>query len=472
MNTSSLAIIVLAAGRGTRMGGNLPKVILKTLEAPLIHHVLGYSASLNPDITVVVTGYGRDQVEAVIEEGRAAELYSFRELKTALQETLQGTGDAVRSALPCLAGFVGTVVILYGDVPLLTTATLNELLKTHHTKSNTITILTFTPNDPTPYGRIVRSQSGANVGDVLKIVEARDCSPDERLINEVNSGVYAVESAFLAPAINGLTNNNAQGEYYLTDIIAKAVEEGQRVGAVKGLNSSEFVGVNALPELALVNNILLQRRRITLLASGVRLEDQDSFFVGSEVTIAPGALIGPNVILKGRTTIESGVTIEGSAYLVDTTVAAGATIKFGVRAEKALIGANSSVGPFAHLRPGTDLGASVKIGNFVETKNAQLHEKVSASHLTYLGDCEVGPGTNIGAGTITCNYDGVNKYRTIIGKDVFIGSNSSLVAPVQIGDQVTIGAGSVIQRDVPEGALALTRAPLTVRTSYERKKKV
>jgi len=468
MSNTPIAIVVLAAGKGTRMGGELPKVTVKSREAPLIHHVLSTASMLTPELVVIVTGYRKEIVENTIRDGIKEGIFSFPRLSFVIQEKQIGTGDAVKCALPELKNFEGIVIILYGDVPLLTSATLLALCDSHCRNSNTITVLTFSPPVAGSYGRIVRDPV---TQEVLKIVEFKDCTAEERSISEVNSGVYAVDSSFIGPAVNNLQNNNSQGEYYLTDIVARAINEGQRVGSYLGRNSNEFLGVNSQIELAEVDRILLVEHRNRLISAGVILEAPDTFLADTSVAIATNVRIGPNVILKGNTTIAEGVIIEGSALIIDTKIDVGALVKFGVRAESSYIGVEASVGPFAHLRSGSFLNEKVKIGNFVETKNAVLHKEVAASHLSYLGDCEIGKRSNIGAGTITCNFDGANKHQTKIGENVFIGSNSSLVAPITVGNGATIGAGSVIQKDVPNRALAVTRPSLTLREEYQRKQK-
>jgi bifunctional UDP-N-acetylglucosamine pyrophosphorylase/glucosamine-1-phosphate N-acetyltransferase len=407
-------------------------------------------------------------VEEVVTTGAEAGRYRLDPIRFAVQERQLGTGDAVKAALPELADFRGTVVLLYGDVPLIRTATLQQLLEQHAAEKATVTMVSVVLDDPTNYGRVIRDTS---CRFVERIVEQKDCTPEQARVKEINTGIYAVDSAFLAPAIEGLTNDNAQGEYYLTDIVGKASSEGQTVAVIVGKDPSEVQGVNTLIELQQINRDLLARKVAELVESGVSVDDPASCFVDSGVQVAKGARLGANVHLKGSTVIESGVVLEGSAYLIDTVVRSNAVIKFSVRAESAIIGEGCKVGPFAHLRPETVLEEGVKIGNFVETKKAHLHRKVSAGHLSYLGDCEIGAATNIGAGTITCNYDGLHKHRTIIGERVNVGSNTSLVAPVTLEADVVTGAGSVIGKaTIKAGSLALTRAPLVTKENYRGKK--
>lgn len=464
----SLAVLILAAGKGKRMKSHLPKVVAIADGLPLVQHVLCAAAPLHPERTVIVTGHMREVVEETVEKGANFGLYPREGISFAQQVQQLGTGDAARAALASLEGFSGPVVILYGDVPLLTTGTLRQMIELHNREKATVTIVSALTENPHGYGRIVRDSTGKYAE---RVVETKDCSPEELQIKEINSGLYVVDSAFLKPALEDLTNDNAQGEYYLTDIIRKATTEGQTVSVLQLTAIEEVLGVNDPVELSRAGQILRRRRLEDLLREGVIFEDPDTAYVDRGVLIKGGARIGPSVQLRGRTQIEEEVVIEGNAYLVDTTVHRGARVKFGVRTESSTIGERAQVGPFAHLRPGSELGEEVKIGNFVETKKASLAKGAAASHLTYLGDCEVGEGSNIGAGVITCNYDGAAKHKTIIEANVFVGSNSSLVAPVTVEEGSTIGAGSTITKKVAKGTLALTRAALVVKEGYIRKTK-
>lgn len=461
-----LAIIVLAAGLGKRMGQDLPKVTSRTHEKTLIEHVIKTASTLNPEKVVIVTGYKREVVEGTLTESRD---FSYLKDRTTFcfQEEQRGTGHAVQCALPALDGFNGAVIILYGDVPLLKEETLKDLATRHHQQKATLSLISLKGDYNNKYGRIIR---GADL-HVKKIVEFKDCSPEELLIDETNSGIYVVDSAFLRPAVKSLNNENAQNEYYLTDIVEKSVNEGQTIHVVPCFDAMEVQGVNTREDLALINRELGRRRISDFMQQGVVFTDSASVFIGPEVTIAAGAEIGPQVQLLGSTAIGKNVKIEGCAYLLDSKVAAHVTVKFGVRAEGAVIGEEAMVGPFAHLRPGAELHAEVKVGNFVEIKKALLKKGAKASHLTYLGDCEVGEDANIGAGTITCNYDGYRKFKTEIGAGAFIGSNTSLVAPVKIGAGAIVGAGSAITKDVTADDLALTRAEQRVVKGWAKKKR-
>jgi bifunctional UDP-N-acetylglucosamine pyrophosphorylase/glucosamine-1-phosphate N-acetyltransferase len=447
----TICCIILAAGAGKRMGGDLPKAVTQTREKALIDHLLDAVAPLKPAKTIVVAGHRQELLRSHLASTSSAQGHA---LEIVVQDQQLGTGHAVRSALPALQGFAGTVLITYADHPLFTTETLQLFTQYHSFKKATLTTLSFRASPPNGYGKVIRDEKG----HILRITEAKDCNPEEALISEVNSGFYAVDSAFLKPAVESLTNNNVQGEYYLTDIVEKACKEGQTVAAFPLADATEAAGVNTPHELSLVNEVLAQRQIKKLQLDGVSFADTKSCFIDASVAIAPGAHIGPNVQLRGATRIASGAIVEGTAILKDSTIGEKAVIKLGSHVESSVIGKDSSVGPFAHVRPGSNIGEHCRIGNFVETKNARLHDGAKASHLTYLGDCVVGKDTNIGAGTITCNYDGYTKTKTTIGAGVFIGSNSALVAPVTVGDGALIAAGSVITSDVPADALALGRA--------------
>lgn len=462
----NLAVIVLAAGLGKRMKSSLPKVLTKTIDKSLICHTLSNLSGLAPELVAIVTGHGAELVEeTVLREIKEVALSSSR-VAFPRQAAQLGTAHAALSAVPALGDFCGDVIIICGDTPLISAETLSSMLETHRGEGAAVTLLSAIVPEPMGYGRIVRFAEG---NAVKKITECRDCSPAERLIREINTGVYAVESRFLRQALSEITNDNGQGEYYLTDIVERAVVAGRSVCAVPLADPDEWVGVNTYRDLQRVNEIILERRIERFLLEGVHILDPRSVFIAEGVAMEPGVFIGPNTQLLGKTVLRRGCSIEGSCYLRDTTVEEGAVIKFGVRAERAVIGTKASVGPFAHLRPGTTLGESVKVGNFVETKQATLGAHSSAGHLTYLGDCTIGERVNIGAGTITCNYDGFKKHHTTIEDECFIGSDSCLIAPITIKHGSTVGAGSVLSEDVPPKSLALTRAPVKVRREYVRR---
>jgi len=450
------AIILLAAGLGKRLGFGLPKAAVCIENKPIVLHMLGAVSKIKPDRIILVTGYKRELVEQIVRDGAQSEGCSLSDLSFAFQAEQLGTGHAVQSAMEVLGSFTGTVLILYGDMPLIRHQTLSALLEAHRRNKASLSFVSLISDRPNSYGRVIRDHSS---GLVTKVVEARDRSPQESLINEFNAGIYAVNSAFLASAIKSLGRQNSQSEYYLTDIIAQAVKEGQTVVTYPLRDAEELQGVNDLFDLTLVNKTLNARRVRELILSGALVQDPGSLYLDPQVQVAPGARIGPQVQLYGNTTIASGAVIDGLSLLRDTTVEKNAHLKLGINAEKAVIGEDATVGPFANLREGTILGPKTRIGNFVETKKAVLGEGSKAPHLTYLGDCSVGQYTNIGAGTITCNYDGYKKHQTTIGNNVFIGSNSALIAPLSIEDGAIVGAGSVITKKVEKDSLALTRAP-------------
>lgn len=460
-----LACVILAAGLGKRMGGDLPKAMVRTREKSLIEHVLDATATLRPLKTVIVTGHKREIIEPFVSTSPSA---AQHKIAFAHQPKQLGTGDAVKHALPVLGDFRGSILILSADAPLIESETLELFVKYHSSKKATVSLISFHAAPPSPYGRLIRNNK---TGELEAIVEAKDCNIEQVLVDEVNSSIYAVDSAFIKPAIESLTNDNAQGELYLTDIVSKAHKEGQVISTFKLSDSEEALGVNTPSELSEVNRILGKRAISKLMEEGVEMLSPETCMVDSTVKVHPGAIIGPNVQLKGTTEIAKGVLIEGTAVIVDSKVSEGAEIRLGCRIEGAAIGPKAAVGPFAHIRPGTSIGSEAKIGNFVETKKAIIADGAKASHLTYLGDCKIGKDTNIGAGTITCNYDGKNKFETIIGDNVFIGSNTALVAPVKIGDGALIGAGSVITKDVPAESLGLTRPELVIKEGWTKRKK-
>ncbi|MGH8433002.1 MAG: bifunctional UDP-N-acetylglucosamine diphosphorylase/glucosamine-1-phosphate N-acetyltransferase GlmU [Pseudomonas sp.] len=437
----SLDIVILAAGQGTRMRSALPKVLHPVAGKSMLGHVIDSARQLQPQSIQVVIGHGAETVR----ERLAADDLSF-----VLQAQQLGTGHAVAQALPKLSA--ENVLILYGDVPLIEVDTLQRLLK--QVSAEQLGLLTVDLNDPTGYGRIVRDEQGV----VKAIVEHKDATPAQRSICEGNTGILAVPGKRLAEWLGRLSNNNAQGEYYLTDVIAMAVADGLVVATEQPLDAMEVQGANDRMQLAELERHYQKRAARQLMAQGVTLRDPARFDVRGEVIVGRDVLIDINVILEGRVVIEDNVEIGPNCVIKNSTLRKGAVIKASSHIEGAELGEGSDAGPFARLRPGSVLGAKAHVGNFVELKNAVLGEGAKAGHLSYLGDAEVGARTNIGAGTITCNYDGANKFKTTLGEDVFIGSNSALVAPVTLGDGATTGAGSVITADVPADTLAVGRA--------------
>jgi bifunctional UDP-N-acetylglucosamine pyrophosphorylase/glucosamine-1-phosphate N-acetyltransferase len=422
----SLAVIVLAAGQGTRMKSPLPKVLHPVGGRPILGAILDAVAGLAPARTVVVTGPAQPTVAAFA---------TSRGAVTAIQDPPRGTGHAAQCALPALEGFAGDVLILYGDTPLLTPETLTGLVAAKGQAA--LALLGFTPADPGQYGRLILDADGT----LLRIVEAKDANAAERAVRLCNAGGFVLDAALLRELLAGLTADNAQGEYYLTDLVG-GVRAKELTAVAYDAPVDDVMGVNSQAELAAAEAVFQQRARLAHMAAGVSLADPATTYFSADTTIGPGTTIGPNVVLAPGVKIAANVTIKPFCHLEGVTIASGAII-----------------GPFARLRPGSEIGEDVHIGNFVETKAAKLDKGAKANHLTYLGDVSVGAGANIGAGTITCNYDGFFKYRTEIGAGAFIGSNTSLVAPVSVGDNANVGAGSVITKNVAPDALALTRAP-------------
>ncbi|NHN77075.1 UDP-N-acetylglucosamine diphosphorylase/glucosamine-1-phosphate N-acetyltransferase [Azotobacter chroococcum] len=436
----SLDIVILAAGQGTRMRSALPKVLHPVAGNSMLGHVVATARQLAPQGIHVVIGHGAE----LVRERLAADDLNF-----VLQAEQLGTGHAVAQALPALSA--ERVLILYGDVPLIEADTLQRLLA--QVGPERLALLTVDLVDPTGYGRIVRN----GAGQVVAIVEHKDASPEQRAICEGNTGILAVPGARLADWLGRLSNDNAQGEFYLTDVIAMAVADGLTVATEQPQDAMEVQGANDRIQLAQLERHYQLRTARRLMAQGVTLRDPTRFDLRGELSVGRDVLIDVNVILEGRVTIEDGVEIGPNCVIKDSTLRKGAQVKANSHLEGAELGEGADCGPFARLRPGAVLGARAHVGNFVELKNAVLGEGAKAGHLSYLGDAEIGARSNIGAGTITCNYDGANKFRTVMGEDVFIGSNSALVAPVTLGDGATTGAGSVITEDVPAGNLALGR---------------
>lgn len=458
-----IAVIVLAAGLGKRLGGELPKVLAEVWGKTLISYVLDSVAELQPSEVVVVTGHKRELVESEVKKHPLS-----GRIKFALQEKQCGTGDAAKVGFRALGSFRGTVVILYGDMPLITPLTLQRITKSLDEQKATLGLVTTFNEKLADFGRIVRNDKG----EIQKIVERRDATPLEVAIREVNPGIYASDSAFLHHALDGLTNDNSQKEYYLTDIVARAVKEGQRLCNVIVSDLEEFIGVNTRADLTEARAAINRRIVLRHIENGVVFLNPASAIIWPTVKIGAGSVVGQNVQIEGASVIGERVRIDGVAHIIDSEVHAGAHLLIGTRLEKAVIGEGAHVGPFAHLRPGTVLGKEVKIGNFVEVKKSTLGVGSKASHLTYLGDATIGADVNIGAGTITCNYDGYVKSETHLEDGVFVGSNTSLVAPVRVGKGAVIGAGSVITKDVEPESLALTRAEFKQKAGWAKARRI
>ena len=450
----SLDIVILAAGQGTRMRSALPKVLHEVAGKSMLGHVIDTARALAPRKIHVVIGHGAEQVR----ERLAAEDIHF-----VLQAEQLGTGHAVAQAMPQVDA--DKVLILYGDVPLTRVETLAALLQ--QVNEQQLGLLTVQLADPSGYGRIIRDAAG----EVQAIVEHKDASEAQRAIREGNTGILAVPGKRLGEWLDRLSNSNAQGEYYLTDVIAMAVADGLRVATETAAEEMEVLGANDRLQLAQLERYYQWRAARQLMAQGVTLRDPARFDVRGEVQAGRDVLIDINVILEGKVLIEDGVQIGANCVIKDSILRRGAQVKANSHLDGAELGEGADCGPFARLRPGSRLGAGAHVGNFVELKNAVLGAGAKAGHLSYLGDAEVGARSNIGAGTITCNYDGANKHRTVMGEDVFIGSNTALVAPLSLGDGATTGAGSVVTSDVPEQGLAVARARQRVIESWKRPQK-
>jgi bifunctional UDP-N-acetylglucosamine pyrophosphorylase / glucosamine-1-phosphate N-acetyltransferase len=419
----SIALVILAAGQGTRMNSDLPKVLHQLAGAPLLVHAMRSGAALEPARTVIVAGHGADAVTAAARDWDP-------DAQIVVQAEQLGTGHAVAQAMPALAGFAGKVIVLYGDTPFIRSDTL-EAMAGHKAD---VVVLGFDAADPGRYGRLIAT------GDALdRIVEFKDATDVERKITLCNSGVIACDAGLLGELVAGLANDNAAGEYYLTDIVALACAKG-RTAAVVTCPEAETLGINSRANLAAAEAAFQVRARAGAMEDGVTLTDPSSVYFAFDTVIGRDTVIGPNVVFGPGTTVESGATIEAFCHLEGCHISRGAT-----------------VGPFARLRPGTELAEDVHVGNFVEVKNAILGEGVKVGHLTYLGDADVGDHTNIGAGTVTCNFDGVMKHRTVIGKRTFIGSDTMLVAPVSVGDDAMTATGTVVTENIPDAALAVSR---------------
>ena len=424
MPSRNIAVVVLAAGKGTRMKSDLHKVLHPIAGRPMLLHLLGAAQTLSPERTVVVTGAGREQVEAAVAPLGA---------KIAVQAEQLGTGHAVMQAEAALAGFDGDVLILYGDVPLVRAETMRAMIdRLNAADAPSVVVLGFRPADPGAYGRLI---VGEGTDRLEKIVEFKDASAEERAVTLCNTGLMAARSADLFSLLAKLGNDNAAGEYYLTDVVELSGK-----AAVIEADAGEVTGVNSRGELAMVEAAWQQARRAQAMADGATLIAPETVWFAHDTRLGRDVVIEPNVVFGPGVTVGDGATIHAFSHL-----------------EGAEVGANAQVGPYARLRPGAVLAEQAKVGNFVEVKKANVGVGAKVSHLTYIGDADVGAHANIGAGTITCNYDGFFKYRTVIGAGAFIGSNSALVAPVTIGDGAIVGAGSVVVRDVTADSLALAR---------------
>nr|WP_314465731.1 bifunctional UDP-N-acetylglucosamine diphosphorylase/glucosamine-1-phosphate N-acetyltransferase GlmU [uncultured Novosphingobium sp.] len=435
-HSTPLAIVVLAAGKGTRMKSDLHKVLHPIAARPMLEHLLESAAALAPERQVVVAGHGREQLEKAL-GGRAA---------IAVQEPQLGTGHAVQQAETALSGFAGDVLILYGDVPFVSTATMRAMIdRLHADDSPAVVVLGFEPEEPLQYGRVLAHDDGR----IAMMVEYKDATEEQRACRLCNSGLMAVKSADLFDLLARVGNDNAQGEYYLVDIVNVATLEGRACAVIVTPDPDEVGGINSRGELAEAEARWQARRRIAAMADGVTLIAPETVFFAWDTVLGRDVTIEPNVVFAPGVTVADNVVIHAFSHLE------GATLESGV-----------AIGPYARLRPGAVLRKGAKVGNFVEVKNAELGEGAKANHLTYVGDATIGAKANLGAGTITCNYDGYFKHRTVIGERAFIGSNSALVAPVKIGADAIVAAGSTVTRDVADGELRLVRGEQLVKPGW------
>ena len=447
-----LKTLILAAGKGTRMKSDMPKVIHKVNGIPMITKIIDTLSGLNPEENILILGHKKEEVLKVVGEN----------CDYVLQTEQLGTGHAVIQAKEKLEGYDGDVMILCGDTPLLRESTLKSLYEYHKESGAVTTILTSIYENPFGYGRIVKED-----GLVKAIVEEKEASEEIKKIKEINAGVYCFNSKELFKALDKIDNNNEKGEYYLTDVIGIQVSENKKVQSFILEDKMEILGVNSKVELTQAGKVLRDRKNRELMEEGVILIDPETTYVEESVKVRRDTVLYPGVVLQGKTVIGENCEIIGNSRIIDSVLGNNIRVESSV-IEESILEDGVTMGPFAHIRPKSLLKEKVHIGNFVEVKKSTLEKGVKAGHLTYLGDAQVGENTNIGAGTITCNYDGVNKFKTVIGKDAFIGSDSMLVAPVNIGEKALIGAGSVITKDVPSNSLAVSRSKQIIKTDWRK----
>jgi bifunctional UDP-N-acetylglucosamine pyrophosphorylase/glucosamine-1-phosphate N-acetyltransferase len=440
-----ISAIILAAGQGKRMKSSLPKVAHLVLGKPVVWHVAHAVRAAGIREMVFVLGYGRDKILPVVEAFGG---------KVAIQESQFGTGDAARCGLAELSAGASGVVVLCGDAPLLRPATIRALLAARRRHGAPASVLTGVLEDPTGYGRIVRAEDGS----VARIVEEKDANAALRKVREVNSGTYAFDRVFLERGLPRLSDVNAQREYYLTDLVLEALAEGKRVVPVAAAEPDEVRGINSRRELSEATRILLERKLDELMASGVTLVDPRRTYIETEVSVGQDTVIDPGVTLLGATRVGRGVRIQTGCVVDGSAISDGVELKPYTVISGSTVRKGAILGPFSHLRPEADIGEGAHIGNFVEVKKSRIGKGSKANHLAYLGDATIGRKVNVGAGTITCNYDGIHKHPTVLGDGVFVGSDTMLVAPVSVGKGALIGAGSTITKNVPPYALALCRA--------------
>jgi bifunctional UDP-N-acetylglucosamine pyrophosphorylase/glucosamine-1-phosphate N-acetyltransferase len=468
-----LGVIILAAGMGKRMQSKVTKVLHPVAGKPMVRYVLEVASRVADRRIAIVVGHQGTDVRKVVEgvDPRVVVVEQGRQL---------GTGHAVLQAQPAFGSDLrrrpSRYMILNGDTPLLTESTIRALLATHEEQKASVTVLTAVLEDATGYGRILRRRRNEGLSDtgddtVQKIVEEKDASEDERTVREINTGTYVVDGEFLFPAVEKLEPRNAQGEYYLTDIVEMAIEQGRTVAALRLRTGDEGTGINSRAQLAEAERVVRQRIRDQWLEAGVTMRDPSSAWIDSEVTIGRDTVLYPNVTLEGRTVIGEGATVHSCTRITNCAIGDRVEILDHCVLRESQIDDDARVGPFVHLRPGVLVRRKAKVGNFVEMKKTDLGEGSKANHLSYLGDAKIGSGVNIGAGTITCNYDGIQKYQTVIGENVFLGSDTQLVAPVTIGPDSIVAAGTTVTKDVPAGSLAIARVVQVNREGWAAKRR-
>ncbi len=446
--------VILAAGKGTRMKSDLPKVLHKVAGISMLEHVFRSVSAIEPEKTVTVIGHKAELVEQVL-AGQTEFVRQTEQL---------GTGHAVMMAEPVLENLAGQTLVIAGDTPLITGESLKNLIDFHINHKNVATILTAEADNPFGYGRIVRNQHG----EVIKIVEQKDASDFEQQIKEINTGTYVFDNARLFEALKNINTNNAQGEYYITDVIGIFRENGEKVGAYTLKDFDESLGVNDRVALATAEGVMRRRINQQHMVNGVSFVNPHATYIDVDVEIAPEVQVEANVTLKGQTKIGAETILTNGTYIVDSVIGERTVITNSM-IEESSVADGVTVGPYAHIRPGSSLAKDVHVGNFVEVKGSSIGENTKAGHLTYIGNSEVGANVNFGAGTITVNYDGQKKYKTIIGDNVFVGSNSTIIAPVELGDNSLVGAGSTITKDVPADAIALGRGRQINKEDYAKR---
>lgn len=451
------AVVILAAGLGTRMKSGLAKALHPLAGVPLVRHVLNTAAELDPEKTILVLGH---------QAGKVRDAIGGTRVEIVLQAEQLGTGHAVLQAREAVLGASGPVVILCADTPLLTGGTLRSALELHRKSRAAVTLITALLADPYGYGRVVRKGGG-----VMRVVEEKDATTAQKKIREVNAGIYCFDREFLLASLDTLGRDNAQGEYYLPDTIELAKKKRRSVAALVCDDPDEVMGVNSRYDLSRAEAVMRRRINRRWMAEGVTMFDPDTVFVGTEASLGRDVVLYPNVRIEGKTKLGDACTVYPGSRIVDSTVENGVTIKDCSVIEESDIATGAQIGPFAHLRPGSVIGAKAKIGNFVEVKKSSIGEGSKANHLSYIGDATVGREVNIGAGVITCNYDGFEKFRTVIEDGVFVGSDTQFVAPVTIGKGALVAAGATITRDVPADALAISRVPQAIREGFASRRR-